>query len=134
MTFNQFLKLKAGDIVLFPSGALRTIIEGPREKLNKGRAAFIELAKMNRSRYYRATTVKCWADVSRGGLSKLRVIGRTKNLCLKAEIKRLIAIGFNPRLEMIRLAKERVEVDARMGRPVCSKALQLSKGKNARLG
>lgn len=129
MTFTQFLKLKAGDILLFPSGAMRTVIEGPREKVRKGRAAFIELAKMNRSQYYRPTTVKCWGEVSRAGMSKLKVIGHTSALCLKAELKRLIDIGFDPRREIVRLARERIAVDHRMGRPICQKALRLSKSK-----
>lgn len=118
MTYKQFMKLKAGDVVLWrtPKGGvhMRTILKGP---VDEG-GAHILLPIRRRSWTRRVVTCYGWNDVKH---IITKVTGHISTICLQGEYQRLHDIGFDPRREFVREVKERCAAKTRQGKKLCDR-------------
>jgi hypothetical protein len=119
MTKAEFYSLKRGDVVLFPSGLIRSITQGPADK--GGHA--IQVPRFNRSQFHTLRVTKFFEDVPRG----LKKIGRVHRLALRAEILRLKQLGFNIKKRAREEAREDLRCNRIFGRKVCPALLKLAR-------
>jgi hypothetical protein len=124
MTRKEWFRLKAGDVLLFKSGLVRTLIEGPADKPGEDtQNGYVKFPTRRRSWTNRAYTVYLWNDLKHKVVKKLT---KTNRLMLKAEWRHLENIGFNPKKEIMREVKEETERLKRLGRPVCPRLIKLA--------
>jgi len=129
LTKSQFSNLKSGDLLLFKSGAVRTVIEGGRDLVEK-RGPWnpsVTFTKLNSSQYHRATTVYFFNDIR---YKVARIIGNLHGkICTKSELQRLRDIGFDLRVELQLRASEELREAKRRGWKVCKSLVRFAKGK-----
>lgn len=118
---KEFFSLKAGDVVQFRSGLVRTIVSGPGD--GKGKQAIV-VPRHNRSWCHSITVVMFYND------AKHRLNGRitnTKKLALNHEVLRLKQIGFSNLGKAIAdYAQEELRLCRVFGRPVCRRLARLT--------
>ena len=126
ISLKRFQNLKDGDVVLWKSkrgNYLRTIVQAPQWGPNALPShSFITMTIRRRSWTNRATTVRNWEDVKR---RIIKVVKRTKKVCLPIEVQVLRDIGFNPKREFVREVREEIALKKRMGRRLCAKIRKL---------
>lgn len=122
MTRAQFMKLKAGDVVVYNDKRLRTVQDGPGDA--PGKAAFVTFAICRRSWTNRSFTVAHFHDVAALLKGPVR---RTGLLALKSEIAALVGNGFDVRAELKRELDEAARVATECGKPLCRAFARLSR-------
>ena len=122
---QQFQHIKGGDVLLFNSGVIRTVLQGPVDLVNKRGpwTPSVSFTKMNRSYIHNPVTVYFWPDVR---LKIKAVIGKCKSVCLKSEVLRLKQIGFDPRSEFDRIVKNEISESKRRGWKTCCRVKKLA--------
>lgn len=108
MTYAQFLKLKAGDIVLWNGRVFRTVLQGPADDGSD----HIKFAIRRRSWTGRATTGYVWTDVKNKIARTNQVTARAM---LPSEREHLEKIGFSPIAELKREWTQGLATALRMG-------------------
>lgn len=119
ITLDRFQKLRAGDVLLFESGHIRTVQEGPADdpRWRHERNPHVTFSILRRSWTNRAYTGYCWTDIKD---RIVRVVGRTPYLINGREQLQLLKHRFDIRKELVRTYREARETKVRMGRELCA--------------
>jgi hypothetical protein len=120
MTKQQFKSIGGGDVLLFRSGAVRTVLEGPVDLVKKRGpwTPSVTFTKLHNSHFRNPTTVYFWADMH----YKIKaIIGKCKGVCLKSEVVRLKHLGFDPRKEFTARVQHEIHEAKRRGWKLCKR-------------
>ncbi len=121
---EQFLALKAGDVIVWRGKYLRTIEKGPGDYYAGSGYASIQLPIRLMSWTKRIYTVVGYNDVR----TKIALAPKRTGLLMQpSEWKTLEGAGFDVRKELKRELREAEELAERMGRPLCGAYPRLSK-------
>lgn len=122
ITKEEFNQLKGGDIIIWKGIYMRTILCGPLDKPDQGKA--VEFSIRRRSWTNRAKTVYFWNDIKHWITIPHK---KAKGLIMKSEVEVLKSIGFDPRKELASEIKREEAYAKRRGLPLCGAFSRIKK-------